>query len=40
MLFTVPSTGGFFKENYTLFSSFKNPYKKIRKTRKLKSIHD
>jgi hypothetical protein len=30
-----------FKENYTvLFSGFTNPYKKIRVTKKLESIHE
>ena len=36
MLFTVPSTDVHFEENL----SFKNPYKKIRETRKLESIHE
>jgi hypothetical protein len=39
LLFTVPSTGGF-KKKTILFSGFKNPYKKISKTRKLESIHE
>jgi hypothetical protein len=38
MLFTVHSTGGLKKT--ILFSGFKNPYKKIRKTRKLETIHE
>jgi hypothetical protein len=38
MLFTAPSTGGFKKT--ILFSGFKNPYKKISKTRTLESIHE
>jgi hypothetical protein len=37
MLFTVPSTGGFLKKTI-LSSVFKNPYKKIRETRKCVSI--
>ncbi len=38
MLFTVPSTSGFKKNPYS--SGFKNPYKKIRETRKIESIHE
>jgi hypothetical protein len=38
MLFALFSTGGFKKT--ILFSGFKNPYKKICETRKLKSIHE
>ncbi len=38
MLFTVPTIGRF--TEIMLFSGFKNPYKKIRVTRKLESIHE
>jgi hypothetical protein len=39
MLFTVSFTGGVL-EKTILFFGFKNPYKKIPVTRKLKSIHE
>ncbi len=38
MLLIVLFTGGFLKKTI-LFSGFKNPFKKIRETRKLESIY-
>jgi hypothetical protein len=38
MLFTVSSTGGFYRKAYFTLV-LKTPYKKIREARKLKTIH-